>query len=205
MPPSALPRDLLLYVLFFVSGAAALVYQVLWVRELGLLFGSTAEAAALTIAIFFAGIASGGWFWGRRASRVRSSLRGFGLLEIGVAVTALGHFLVADVYFALYPTLYALVGAAPFLETLLKAGVAATILLPSAFLMGGTLPLMGQHVIRAGARLGTGGSALYAVNTLGGLRAPWRRASFCRWRWALRGPTSWPSVSTSPSGSLRSS
>ena len=168
MPPSAFPRDLLLYVLFFVSGAAALIYQVLWVRELGLLFGSTAEAAALTIAIFFAGIASGGWFWGSRAARLRSSLRGFGLLEIGVAVTALGHFLVADVYFALYPELYALVGAAPVLETLLKAAVAATILLPSAFLMGGTLPLMGQHVIRAGARLGTGGSALYAVNTLGG-------------------------------------
>lgn len=45
--------------LFALSGAAALIYQVLWVRELGLLFGSTAQAAALTIAIFFAGIALG--------------------------------------------------------------------------------------------------------------------------------------------------
>lgn len=160
---------IVLAVLFFVSGAAALTYQVLWVRELGLLFGSTAEAAALTIAIFFAGIASGGWFWGRRAGRMRRPLMAFGLLELGVAGAALAHFFVADLYFALYPTFYALVGHAPVLETLLKASVAATLLLPAAFLMGGTLPLMGQHLIRTRDRLGRTGSALYAINTLGGV------------------------------------
>ena len=157
-----------LAILFFLSGAAALVYQVLWVRELGLLFGSTAEAAALTIAIFFAGIALGGWFWGARAGRTPRPLRTFGLVEIGVAFTALGHFLVADVYFAIYPSLYAAIGASPVLETLLKALVAATILMPSAFLMGGTLPLMGQHVVRAKEELGRQGSRLYAINTAGG-------------------------------------
>ncbi|MCC5971638.1 MAG: fused MFS/spermidine synthase [Pararhodobacter sp.] len=154
--------------LFTLSGAAALIYQVLWVRELGLLFGSTAQAAALTIAIFFAGIALGGWLFGRLSARLARPLRAFGLVEIGVAATALGHFLVADAYVTLYPALYALVGGVPVLETALKAGVAATILLPSAILMGGTLPLMGQHVIRVRADLGRMGSALYALNTAGG-------------------------------------
>lgn len=154
--------------LFFASGAAALIYQVLWVRELGLLFGSTAEAASLAIAIFFAGIALGGWFWGGRAASTDRPLRAFGLVEIGVALTALGHFLVADAYFALYPTLYAVVGHSQVLETLLKAVVASTILLPSAFLMGGTLPLMGQHVVRIRDQLGSQGARLYAINTAGG-------------------------------------
>ncbi|WFE75019.1 spermidine synthase [Roseinatronobacter sp. S2] len=154
--------------LFTLSGAAALIYQVLWVRELGLLFGSTAQAAALTIAIFFAGIALGGWLFGRWAGQMQRPLRAFGLVEIGVAVTALGHFLVSDTYFTIYPALYAMVGGVPVLETALKAGVAATILLPSAILMGGTLPLMGQHVIRARDSLGRMGSALYALNTAGG-------------------------------------
>ncbi|MFN6979866.1 MAG: hypothetical protein ACK4OP_17180, partial [Gemmobacter sp.] len=89
--------------LFVLSGAAALIYQVLWVRELGLLFGSTAQAAAMTIAIFFAGIALGGWLFGRIAAGLARPLRAFGLVEIGVAGTALGHFLVADAYVALYP------------------------------------------------------------------------------------------------------
>ncbi len=154
--------------LFVLSGAAALIYQVLWVRELGLLFGSTAQAAALTIAIFFAGIALGGWLFGRLAARLQRPLRAFGWVEVGVAATALGHFLVSPAYFALYPTLYALVGGVPVLEIGLKALVAATILLPSAILMGGTLPLMGQHVIRAQDSLGRMGSALYALNTAGG-------------------------------------
>jgi spermidine synthase len=161
------PRTLLLLLLFFVSGFAALVYQVLWVRELGLLFGSTAQAAAMTIAIFFAGIAAGGWFWGRRAAGTTDSLRTFGLLEIGVAVTALGHFVLLDAYHAIYPTMHGLVGDAPVLDTTAKALVAATLLFPPALLMGGTLPLMGQHLVRAHDRLAVTGTTLYAVNTMG--------------------------------------
>ncbi len=168
MPASKLWHGPILAVLFFISGAAALIYQVLWVRELGLLFGATAEAAALTIAIFFTGIALGGYTFGRIAARHPRPLKLFGLVEIGVAVAALGHFLVADAYFALYPTLHALVGHSPILETATKAFVAAIILLPAAFLMGGTLPLIGQHLIRSRATLGRRGAALYALNTLGG-------------------------------------
>ena len=169
MTQSHSPRHIAtLGALFTLSGAAALIYQVLWVRELGLLFGSTAQAAALTIAIFFTGIALGGWLFGRVAGRLARPLRAFGLVEIGVAATALGHFLVSDTYFTLYPALYAMVGGVPLFETALKASVAATILLPSAILMGGTLPLMGQHVIRARDSLGRMGSALYALNTAGG-------------------------------------
>jgi spermidine synthase len=160
------PTTALLLALFFASGFAALVYQVLWVRQIGLLVGSTAQAAALTIAIFFAGIAAGGWWWGRRAATV-SPLRTFGLLELGVAVTALGHFVLVDAYAALYPFLFAAVGDVPALDTLSKAVIATLILLPPSFLMGGTLPMMGQHLVRARDRLATTGSALYAVNTAG--------------------------------------
>ncbi len=158
----------LLMAIFFASGFAALVYQVLWVRELGLLFGSTAEAVAMAIAIFFAGIASGGWYWGRRAARVRNALVGFAGLELAVAATALGHFLLIDVYHAIYPAIYQLIGHDRALETVAKAAVAAVILLPPSFLMGGTLPMMGQYLVRRREELGTTGSALYAINTFGG-------------------------------------
>lgn len=155
--------------LFFFSGAAALVYQVLWVRELRLLFGSTAQSAAIAIAIFFAGIAAGGAFWGRRVERSSNPLRVFGLLEIGVAVAALGHFAVVDVYHRLYPTLHAWFGTSGGGDTALKAVVATTLLFPAAFLMGGTLPAMGEHLIGRNERSGlaTTGTTIYSVNTLG--------------------------------------
>lgn len=68
--------------LFFLSGAAALIYEVLWLKELGRLFGVTAHAAATTLAVFFLGLAAGGWVWGTRSARARNPLRTYGLLEL---------------------------------------------------------------------------------------------------------------------------
>jgi spermidine synthase len=157
----------LLAALLVVSGFAALVYQVLWVRQLALLLGSTAQAAALAIAIFFGGLALGGAWWGRRSARVPSPLRLFGVLELSVAATALGHLVLLDVYHALYPVLYARVGANPALDLAAKLTISTLVLLPPAFLMGGTLPALGQHLIRRRDQLGRVGSRLYALNTAG--------------------------------------
>jgi len=156
-----------LLLLFLTSGAAALIYQVLWARELGLLFGSSAQAVAITIAIFFAGLAIGGWWWGGRASALRDPLAGFGWLELGVAATALGFLLLLQVFVAVEPALVALLGDGPVADTFIRAGVATVVLLPPSILMGGTLPLLGQHLVRERAALGRTGSLLYAVNTLG--------------------------------------
>lgn len=156
-----------LFALFLASGAAALIYQVLWARELARLFGSTAQGAALTVAIFFAGLAIGGWLWGSRTARMGRPLRTFGWLEVGVAVTATAFLGLLDLYVALEPTLVGLVGDGPVAEVVLRAGVATVVLLPSAVLMGGTLPVLGQHLVDARRRLGRTGSALYATNTLG--------------------------------------
>ncbi len=163
----SIPLRSTIAILFFFSGFAALVYQVLWVRELSLLFGSTAQAAALAIAVFFAGLAVGGWFWGRMAPRVQSALATFGALEVAVALTALGHFFLTDIYHGLYPALYALIGNHPVADQALKASLATLILFPSSFLMGGTLPMMGQFMVRVVGRLSTTGTALYALNTFG--------------------------------------
>jgi spermidine synthase len=95
-----------LHALFFLSGFAALVYEVLWLRELSLLFGSTAAATATTLAIFFGGIALGSEIWGRRSVHVAVPLRAYAWLEIGVAVCALGHFVLIDADHALYAPLF---------------------------------------------------------------------------------------------------
>jgi|GEM_PF-2781636 len=73
-PESAKHLEISILALFFVSGFAALSYQVLWWRDLGLLFGATAYAAATTIAVFIFGITLGGWLWGRLADRCKRPL-----------------------------------------------------------------------------------------------------------------------------------
>src|SRR5579872_4737612 len=77
--------------LFFCSGASALIYQVLWLRTLGWVFGVTVYAASTVWACFMGGLALGSAAGGRLADRVHSPLRWFGAAEIVVGATALAR------------------------------------------------------------------------------------------------------------------
>src|SRR5438105_443484 len=78
-------------VLYLVSGAAALVYEVVWLRLLTLSIGHTTGAVGTVLAAFMGGLALGAWFGGRKARGLdaRRALRIYAALEIGVAVCAL--------------------------------------------------------------------------------------------------------------------
>jgi len=157
-----------LLALFFLSGFAALVYQVLWQRQLGLIFGNGAHAAATTLAIFFAGLAIGSWLWGERAARSARPLAGYARLELGLALTALVFFALLPLQRAAYGPLFAVLGEWPGAFAVARALLAATLLLPPALCLGGTLPMLAQHLIRDPRALGRIATRLYAVNTLGG-------------------------------------
>ena len=153
--------------LFFVSGFIALVYEVLWMKELSLLFGTTSSAAASTLAVFFLGLAVGGYVWGRRARRIQRPLRVYGLLEFGVVVSALGYFVLLDLYQEIYHAVFSLFEPFSSVKTLLKVFVAFVVLFPPAFFIGGTFPVLSQWTVRQPEKLGRVASTLYAVNTLG--------------------------------------
>jgi spermidine synthase len=156
-----------LLVLFFASGAAALIYQVLWLRELGRLFGATAYAAATTLAVFFLGLSAGGLAWGRSANRLGSPLRTYAFLELGIAVTALAFFGLLDVYRWAYQPLFSVFGDRPLTFLAVKFLLATGTLFLPAFFMGGTLPVMGQYLVRRADEFGRKVSLLYAINTAG--------------------------------------
>src|SRR5512132_3113177 len=85
--PSHPPRRLLL-LLFFLSGFAALVMEMVWARRLSLLTGSGLRASAAIVALTIAGLALGARWGGRRADRSPNPLLVYGLLEGGVAFVA---------------------------------------------------------------------------------------------------------------------
>ncbi|MEM7216978.1 MAG: fused MFS/spermidine synthase [Pseudomonadota bacterium] len=153
--------------LFFVSGAAALIYEVLWMKELALLFGNSAQAAAAALAAFFTGIAAGNAYWGRRAATTAQPLRAYGWLEIGVALSAGLYFFLLTLYDWLYGALYEALAGAPLAFVLIKFLLALALFFPAAFFMGGTLPMMAQYLVRRRETLGARAAAVYAINTLG--------------------------------------
>lgn len=157
---------MIIYLLVFLSGFSALIYQVLWMKQLGLLFGNTSHAAGATLAAFFTGLAAGSWFWGRRCSRAGNPLRIYAGLELGIAVTALLYFVVITGYHTIYPEVYQSVHSEMWL-LLIKFLLALVLIFPPAFCMGGTIPVIGQHAIRNPLRFGATSALLYGVNTLG--------------------------------------
>lgn len=69
----AAPRPMvLLMVLFFLSGAAALIYEVLWLKDLSRLFGVSACATSATLTAFCLGIALGSYYWGKSVAAQRN-------------------------------------------------------------------------------------------------------------------------------------
>src|SRR6266568_802553 len=78
----------LIGVCFILSGATGLIYEVLWARMLGLVFGATTPAVSTMLAAFMGGLALGSALAGRLGGRIRRPVRVYGLLEMSVALYA---------------------------------------------------------------------------------------------------------------------
>jgi predicted membrane-bound spermidine synthase len=72
---------------FFLSGATALVYEIVWLRMLGLVFGHTVYALTTVLAAFMAGLGLGSVLFGRRAAGFREPIRVYAILEIAIGVS----------------------------------------------------------------------------------------------------------------------
>jgi spermidine synthase len=159
-----------LYLIFFTSGCAGLVYEVMWTRSFGLVFGSTTRAAALVLAAFFLGMAAGNWVGARYAATTRSAaLRSYAWLELAVAAAALLVLGWLALYRAGYPWLYRATFDSPLALSTLQLLLAALALGPPCVGMGATLPLMSRAVVASEAYLGRRLGFVYALNTLGGV------------------------------------
>src|SRR5262245_24800638 len=97
--------------LFFCSGATALVYEVLWSKYLTLLFGSTVQAQTVVLAIFMGGLALGNRLFGVRADRLPSALAAYGYIEAAIGLYA---FFFPSLYYGA-DRLFSIAGA-PLLE-----------------------------------------------------------------------------------------
>jgi spermidine synthase len=157
----------LIYVVFFASGATALVYEITWMRILSLALGSTALASTLILSAFFSGLALGAYWFGRFIDRTGEPLLIYTLLEIG-----LGGFAILSplVFNGIDAILYDLHGSSarlgPFFGVIQFGALWLSLLIPT-FMMGGTLPVMSKFLIRREETSGGIVGRLYAFNTFG--------------------------------------
>ncbi|HVH62134.1 MAG TPA: fused MFS/spermidine synthase [Candidatus Dormibacteraeota bacterium] len=151
--------------LFIASGAAGLIYQVVWSRELVLLFGNTSQAISTIVTAFLAGLGGGALAGGALASRSRNPLRLYGSIELGVAVLAVGLPYIFPLLGGVYGSAYTSVSAEQL--GLIRFGLAFCAVTPATFLMGMTLPALTSFFVRSLDNAGRSLGQLYAANTLG--------------------------------------
>lgn len=159
----------LVAVCFFLSGATGLIYEILWARMLGLVFGATTLAVSTVLAAFMGGLALGSAQAGRWGSRIKRPVFAYGLLEIGIAVYAI----LVPFLFRLIDDLYAIIWQ-NFHPGLFAFGVwrfllsCLMLLLPTA-LMGATLPILSAALLRAESGSTASVTKLYTRNLAGAI------------------------------------
>ena len=159
---------LLVLVLFFFSGALALVYQVVWARIMMHVFGATAVAVGTVLAAFMSGMATGSWLIGKIADRTPNSLRLYAWLEIGIGLAALTSHVVLSRIVTTPLGLHELSGSSPAAFALIRFLLAFLLVMGPTVLMGATLPVLTRLFSRRyPVRVGISLSTLYATNTLG--------------------------------------
>jgi spermidine synthase/MFS family permease len=150
------------FLLFFVSGFPALIYQIVWQRALFTIYGVNIESVTIIVTVFMLGLGLGSLAGGRlsTAGGVRA-LRAFGLIEVSIGTfgfASLGIFHHVAEFTAGVST--AATGVITFL-----------LLLVPTLLMGSTLPLLVAHVVRRTENVGESVGSLYSANTFGSAAA----------------------------------
>ena len=163
-----MPRRLLATACLLVgSGASALAYQIVWTRELRLVFGHSTAASAAVLALFVGGLGAGSLLIGPRADRHPRPLALYARLEGAIAVSAALSPLFLSLARAAYLGLGGSLALGGARATLVRLLLSAPVLLVPTVLMGGTLPAATREV-EAGADSRRRATALlYGANTLG--------------------------------------
>lgn len=153
--------------LFFFSGIAALTYEVLWVRHLGLIFGNTVYAAATVMMTYMFGLAVGAHFAGKWAAKIKRPVRMFGILEVLTALYALCVPLIFVLINNLYRYAALNISDSIGFLTFVRVVLALVLLLIPTAMMGATLPVLSKGFLARVERFGSRLGILYGVNTLG--------------------------------------
>ena len=160
---------ILIGVCFIFSGATGLIYEVLWARMLGLVFGATTLAVSTVLAAFMGGLALGSALAGRFASRIKRPLSAYGWLEIGIAIYAI----VVPLLFRWVDHLYVLIWhefqPGFFVFSVWRFVLSCLLLLVPTTLMGATLPVLSSALLSSLGHDSRSVTKLYACNLVGAI------------------------------------
>ncbi|MFQ6042063.1 MAG: fused MFS/spermidine synthase [Candidatus Poribacteria bacterium] len=161
------PISIIILACFFLSGFLGLVYEIIWIRKLGLILGTTVFAMSTVFTAFFGGLALGSLLFGRLANRVDNAVKVYAYLEFAVGVFALLFPTLLHLFKGFYTIFYPYIYRSFFFLTLTRFISLGLILAIPTTMMGGTLPLLSQYFVKRRSNMSFKIGLLYALNTFG--------------------------------------
>mgnify|MGYP000530000859 CR=1 FL=1 len=155
--------------LFVISGISALVYQIVWVRMFGLVFGNTTFASSTVLSVFMGGLAAGSYIIGKYVDRKSENIvKVYFLLELCIGVFGALVPVFIKLASAFYTYVFRQFNPSFYEITLLRVIISFLILIIPTTLMGGTLPVLSKLVANnSKGDVGKQVGMLYAANTFG--------------------------------------
>jgi spermidine synthase len=170
-PPALEPTRRLagaaLCAVFFVSGAAALAFETVWFRQLGLVFGNGVWATGIVLASFMGGLALGNSLAARRSPRFTRPLRAYAALEMSVGLSGAVIVLTLPLLRATFAAILAPLEGVPWAVNALRLAGAFVLLVIPTTAMGMTLPVLVRALAFRRESFGASIGLLYGWNTLG--------------------------------------
>ena len=131
----------LLMIAVTVAGASSLIYEVLWIRQLGFALGSTIVATSIMLTAFLGGLAIGSWAMGKKADKLKQPARTFAVVEVLAALTGVLSIPALAYAGRAYVLIATTMGATGFSAMILRSLFALIIMAIPAILFGMTFPL----------------------------------------------------------------
>jgi spermidine synthase len=153
--------------IFFTSGAASLVFEVVWFHRCALVFGNSLWSTSIVLSSFMGGLALGNAAVALCGHRIVRFLRTYALLEVTVAISGVALTVALPALSDLLVPLTRRVSDTPFLVNLVRLAVAFASLMVPATAMGATLPVLTAALCQFEPRFGRVLGRLYGWNTLG--------------------------------------
>ena len=155
-------------VCFLLSGATGLIYEVLWARMLGLVFGVTTLAISAVLAAFMGGLALGSVLASRLAPRIVRAVRVYAVIELAIGVYALAVPLLFRLIDRVYAGVWQSLQPGFYGSAATRFVLAALVLVIPTALMGATLPVLARAVTASGQR-SISVTSLYTMNLVGAI------------------------------------
>jgi len=154
---------------FAVSGATAMVLQVLWTRALAVLIGSSIFSFTIILLAFLVGLGSGSAVFGRLVARFRDPVRGLALTHLGIVACIGISYLITDRLPFVFTYLLSSTMVSADAVLTCQFALACLTVLPSTFLMGAIFPITIRVVTGDLATVGRDVGSAYALNTVGAI------------------------------------